>query len=268
MDSYRVILENLGAIVVSGIVSTIVVLLITGKTFQKPEPPRPPAAHQTPPPRCLNGLFPLLGPLPADPHRGALLSGRRDLPPHAAAAAAPRAADFRRRDRLAALRGTRLRALSGGDRACSTSPSGCRSWRWDTSSTNSWNACAEACCPWASPRSSGCVAGVLSVVYIAMVFGAERQILTSIAPKSVTVPIAVSGLGTAGRQRVGDVGGGFLRGDFRQHLRRMDPAPLRRPRPRGARDSRSEPRPTASGRPGPSKWGPPNWGLEAAWRWP
>ena len=34
MDSYRVILENLGAIVVSGIVSTIVVLLITGKTFQ------------------------------------------------------------------------------------------------------------------------------------------------------------------------------------------------------------------------------------------
>ena len=34
MDSYRVILENLGAIVVSGIVSTIVVLLFTGKTFQ------------------------------------------------------------------------------------------------------------------------------------------------------------------------------------------------------------------------------------------
>ena len=34
MASYRVILENLGAIVVSGIISTIVVLLITGKTFQ------------------------------------------------------------------------------------------------------------------------------------------------------------------------------------------------------------------------------------------
>ena len=33
----------------------------------------------------------------------------------------------------------------------------------------------------------GCVAGVLSVVYIAMMFGTERQILTSIAPKSVTV---------------------------------------------------------------------------------
>lgn len=38
----------------------------------------------------------------------------------------------------------------------------------------------------------GCVLGVLSVVYIAGAFGAERQILTSLAPKSVTVPIAVS----------------------------------------------------------------------------
>lgn len=34
MDSYRVIVENGWAIVVSGIVSTILVLLITGKTFQ------------------------------------------------------------------------------------------------------------------------------------------------------------------------------------------------------------------------------------------
>ncbi|MEG1672071.1 MAG: LrgB family protein [Alistipes sp.] len=38
----------------------------------------------------------------------------------------------------------------------------------------------------------GCVLGVLSVVYIARSLGAERQILTSIAPKSVTVPIAIS----------------------------------------------------------------------------
>ena len=37
---------------------------------------------------------------------------------------------------------------------------------------------------------AGCVVGVLSVVYIAMAFGTERQILNSIAPKSVTVPIA------------------------------------------------------------------------------
>ena len=34
MDSYRVILENLWAILVSGIASTILVLLVTGKTFQ------------------------------------------------------------------------------------------------------------------------------------------------------------------------------------------------------------------------------------------
>ncbi|MDE7304567.1 MAG: LrgB family protein [Alistipes sp.] len=39
---------------------------------------------------------------------------------------------------------------------------------------------------------AGCVTGVLSVVYLAMALGAERPILNSIAPKSVTVPIAVS----------------------------------------------------------------------------
>ena len=44
----------------------------------------------------------------------------------------------------------------------------------------------------------GCTVGVLSVVYIAMAFGAERQILNSIAPKSVTVPIAVSVAGPLG----------------------------------------------------------------------
>ena len=45
---------------------------------------------------------------------------------------------------------------------------------------------------------AGCVAGVLSVVYIAMAFGAGREILNSIAPKSVTVPIAVSVSGPLG----------------------------------------------------------------------
>ena len=44
----------------------------------------------------------------------------------------------------------------------------------------------------------GCTVGVLSVVYIAMAFGAGREILTSIAPKSVTVPIAVSVSGPLG----------------------------------------------------------------------
>lgn len=45
---------------------------------------------------------------------------------------------------------------------------------------------------------AGCVTGVLSVVYIAMAFGTQREILTSIAPKSVTVPIAVSVSGPLG----------------------------------------------------------------------
>jgi len=34
MDSYTIILDNLWAILISGIVSTIVVLLVAGKTFQ------------------------------------------------------------------------------------------------------------------------------------------------------------------------------------------------------------------------------------------
>lgn len=38
----------------------------------------------------------------------------------------------------------------------------------------------------------GCVVGVLSTVYIARAFGVGRAVLTSLAPKSVTVPIAVS----------------------------------------------------------------------------
>ncbi len=46
--------------------------------------------------------------------------------------------------------------------------------------------------PVAVSTLSGCVAGLLSVVYIAMAAGADRQIWISIAPKSVTVPIAVA----------------------------------------------------------------------------
>lgn len=45
---------------------------------------------------------------------------------------------------------------------------------------------------------AGCIVGVLSVVYIAMAFGAERAIVNSLAPKSVTVPIAVSVAGPLG----------------------------------------------------------------------
>ena len=88
----------------------------------------------------------------------------------------------------------------------------------------------------------GCVAGVLSVVYIAMAFGAERQILTSIAPKSVTVPIAVSWYSAWGFSAVSSANG-FCAA-----------AVSATPRPG---DLRWEPRPTASGRHGPSRWAPP-----------
>ncbi|MBQ5844281.1 MAG: LrgB family protein [Alistipes sp.] len=39
---------------------------------------------------------------------------------------------------------------------------------------------------------AGCVVGIGLVVGIAMIFGIERDIITSIAPKSVTVPIAIA----------------------------------------------------------------------------
>ena len=39
---------------------------------------------------------------------------------------------------------------------------------------------------------AGCMIGILSVVYIAWAMGADRQIITSLAPKSVTIPIAVA----------------------------------------------------------------------------
>lgn len=38
----------------------------------------------------------------------------------------------------------------------------------------------------------GSLVGIVSVVYMAQLFGVDRAIITSIAPKSVTVPIAVS----------------------------------------------------------------------------
>ncbi len=45
---------------------------------------------------------------------------------------------------------------------------------------------------------AGCIVGVLSVVYVAKAFGAGRMLLHSLAPKSVTVPIAVSISGQLG----------------------------------------------------------------------
>ena len=57
---------------------------------------------------------------------------------------------------------------------------------------------------------AGCVVGVLSVVYIAMAFGAERQILNSIAPKPVTGPIAVSVAGPPGVGIFGSIFGEWI----------------------------------------------------------
>lgn len=39
---------------------------------------------------------------------------------------------------------------------------------------------------------AGCFVGIASVVVIAVAFGVDRDIITSIAPKSVTVPIAIA----------------------------------------------------------------------------
>ena len=39
---------------------------------------------------------------------------------------------------------------------------------------------------------AGCFVGIASVVAIAVAFGVDRDIITSIAPKSVTVPIAIA----------------------------------------------------------------------------
>ncbi len=73
----------------------------------------------------------------------------------------------------------------------------------------------------------GCVVGVLSVVYLARTLGADRILQTSLAPKSVTVPIAVS---------VAEPLGGiititsvvvFCVGDFRQSRRSLAASALR-----------------------------------------
>lgn len=50
----------------------------------------------------------------------------------------------------------------------------------------------ESLLPVAVATLAGCTAGILSVVYTAYSLGAGRQLLTSLAPKSVTVPIAVA----------------------------------------------------------------------------
>jgi predicted murein hydrolase (TIGR00659 family) len=45
---------------------------------------------------------------------------------------------------------------------------------------------------------AGCIAGVVSVVFLAKIFGASQQIILSLAPKSVTSPIAIEISGIIG----------------------------------------------------------------------
>ncbi|MDE6508927.1 MAG: LrgB family protein [Muribaculaceae bacterium] len=45
---------------------------------------------------------------------------------------------------------------------------------------------------------AGCVAGIISVVLVAQLFGASREVVLSLAPKAVTTPIAMEISATAG----------------------------------------------------------------------
>jgi hypothetical protein len=71
----------------------------------------------------------------------------------------------------------------------------------------------------------GCVVGVLSVVYLARMLGADRILQTSLAPKSVTVPIAVSV--AARRHHYDHLGRRLLCRYFRQSRRSLAASALR-----------------------------------------
>lgn len=120
--------------------------------------------------------------------------------------------------------------------------------------------------PVLSSIAAGCTVGVLSVVYIARALGADRTILTSIAPKSVTVPIAVA---------ISEPLGGvvsvtsvvvFLVGIFGSIVGRGVAAPVRHPQPHGPRSGArlggSRDRDGARHRTGSRRRGP-----QPGWRW-
>ena len=171
MDSYRVILENLWAILVSGIVSTILVLIVAGQTSSDLF-----LLTLTVGLYCLGGMIyrrtrlPLLHPVLLTfvavivflRCAGIGYERYRDATGilNFALGMSVVALGYLLYEQLERLRGSLL--------------------------------------PVGMATLAGCVVGVLSVVYIAMAFGAERQILNSIAPKSVTVPIAVSVAGPLG----------------------------------------------------------------------
>ena len=111
----------------------------------------------------------------------------------------------------------------------------------------------------------GCLVGIGSVVLIAGAMGADRQLITSLAPKSVTIPIAVAVVEPLGaivpvtsvvvfwalfyRSSTPVSASSATSAASRSCAARASPIPRR-----GA--SRWAPRPTASARRAPSSWGP------------
>ena len=102
----------------------------------------------------------------------------------------------------------------------------------------------------------GCTVGVLSVVYIARALGADRTILNSIAPKSVTVPIAVA---------ISEPLGGVVSVTSVVSSARACCADAVSATPWRA-GWRSVRPPTASARRAPSNWAPSK-ARSADWRW-
>ena len=183
MDSYRVILENLGAIVVSGIVSTIVVLLFTGKTFQ--------SLNRRARLRHIKHLFLLTITVGLYCLGGAIYRRTRLPLLHPVLLTFVAVIVFLRCAGIGYARYQEATGVLNFALGMSVVALGYLLYE-------QLERLRGSLLPVGIATLVGCVAGVLSVVYIAMMFGTERQILTSIAPKSVTVPIAVSVSGPLG----------------------------------------------------------------------
>jgi len=203
MDSYRVILDNLWAIVISGIVSTIVVLLVTGQTFQSLNRVRACGASGI----CAKPLQTL--PTMIDK---AFLSSDLFLLTLTVGLYCLGCAVYRRL-RVPLLHPVLLTfvavivflSAAGIDYPRYKQATSALDFALGMSVVALGYLLYEqveqlrgSLLPVGVATLAGCVTGVLSVVYIAMAFGAGREILTSIAPKSVTVPIAVSVSGPLG----------------------------------------------------------------------
>ena len=145
------------------------------------------------------------------------------LPPTAAAAAS-RAADVRRRDRLPPLRRDIGYRRYQKPRASSTSRWACR-WSLGSGSSTKVGTPAEACFRWASPPRGLRGGRAERRLYRHGVWRRARD--TQLDPPSRSPCPSPSVRRTAGRHRPVTSVVIVLRGIFRQYLRRVDPAPLR-----------------------------------------